>query len=136
MATAILELIVIVLKLVLYIINVWLGWKMEERQRFEERMKNLTDLLKKAVENKEESINEEDFLSNLEWEVQERYKNYKDACFQSLSSGKGIEELKKQEILGMNLRIAQKEESVVEILVKDIKIEEKSKRIAKLLVEK
>ncbi len=135
MATSIIELVVIVLKLLYSIVSSIMAWKEEERNRFEERMKTLTFLLKDAIVNKEESLNEKDFLSNLEWEKQERYKAYKQAAIEVLSVGGGINELKTKTVMGMHLRITDKLNDVVAILVKDITVEDKSKLIAKLLSE-
>lgn len=135
MVTAILELVVIILKLFLHIMSMWLKWKMEERKRFEDRMKILTGLLKEAVENKDESMNEEAYLSNLEWEEQERYKKYKEVCLKVLSIGEGFDSLKQNKVLGMHLRLEQKKDETITILIKDISVEEKSKLISKLLLE-
>jgi len=135
MATAILELIVVVLKISFSIFQSIMAWKEEERQRFEDRIRNLSTILKEAIVNKDEVLNEQDYLSNLEWEQQERYKTYKQACVEVLSAGGGINELNLRNIMGMNLRIAEKIKETIAILVRDLTIEDKSKLIAKLLLE-
>jgi len=135
MATTILELIVIALKLVYTIVGSIIKWKVEERNRFEERMKTISKLLKDAVENKDESLNEEDYISNLEWEKQVRYKTYKQKSIEVLSVGKGITELEAVTDMGMGLGISNNREAVVQILLKNLAVEEKAQWIAKELLE-
>lgn len=134
MALAIIQLITEFLKLVFVVINSWVNWNAEERKRFEERIILVTDLLKKAVDNKADVISEKDFLSNLEWEAKARYTAYRDASLAILVKGGGIEELKVITTLGMGQRVIQKQEDIVLILVKDITIEGKAVLIAKALL--
>ena len=135
MAASILEIIAVILKIVYSIFAASIAWKEEERQRFEDRIKNLTTILKEAIVNKEEVLNEQDYLSNLEWEKQERYKAYKQICVEVLSSGGGINELTQKDTLGMNLRISEKVKETIAILVQDLNVEDKSKLIAKMLTD-
>jgi len=135
MATTILELIVIALKLVYTIVGSIIKWKVEERNRFEERMKTIATLLKEAVDNKDESLNEEDYLSNLEWEKQERYKTYKQNTLEVLTQGGGINELAGITAMGMGLRVTNKKEDVIKILLKNLAIEEKAQWVAKDILE-
>ena len=128
-----LDLVVVALKLVYSIINSIISWKVEERDRFEKRMRNITNLLKDAIDNKDEAINEKDYLSNLEWEKQERYKKYKLLSYTSLSAGGGIHELSYIKDMSMGLRVLDRKESIIGILLKNLSIEEKSKWIAKTL---
>jgi len=135
MLTSILNLLVMSLKIFFYFFQKYIAWTVEERERFETRMKNLTDLLSKAIENKDEVINEKDYLSNLEWEKQQRYKTYKTKTLFVLTSGGGINELNTIQDLGMNLRVEQKKAEVIAILIKNINTEDKSVAIAQLLTE-
>jgi len=135
MASTILELIVISLKLVYTIVGSIIKWKVEERNRFEERMKTIANLLKEAVDNKDESLNEEDYLSNLEWEKQERYKTYKQNTIDVLTLGGGINDLIAITSMGMGLRVTNRKDSVVQILLKNLVLEEKAQWIAKDLLE-
>jgi len=135
MASTILELIVIALKLVYTIVGSIIKWKVEERDRFEERMKTIANLLKEAVDNKDESLNEEDYLSNLEWEKQERYKTYKQNTLVVLNLGGGINELMIIPSMGMGLRVTNKKEAVIQILLKNLGIEEKAQWVAKDIIE-
>jgi len=128
------ELIVIVLKLVYTIVTSIISWNVEERNRFQERMKVISKLLKDAVDNKDESLNEEDYLSNLEWEKQERYKVYKQHSLAILNQGGGISDFYNISELGMGLRVKDKKEIIVTILLRNLNIEEKSQWIAKELV--
>jgi len=133
MAGTILELIVVSLKLVYTIIGSVIKWKVEERNRFEKRMRTITQLLKEAVDNKEESLNEEDYLSNLEWEKKEKYKTYKNNSVEILRSGGGINELLKVTTMGMGLRVEQCKEEIISFLQKNLSLEDKAKWIAKTL---
>lgn len=135
MATAILELIVISLKLVYSIVTSILAWNLEERNRFEERMRTVTQLLKNAVDNKEESLNEEDYLSNLEWEKKERYKTYKLKSLEVLTLGGGINELETVMSMGMGVAIANNKTAIIELLLRNISVEEKAQWIAKCLLD-
>lgn len=135
MAGTILELVVVALKLVYTIVSSIIAWKLEERNRFEERMKTITKLLKEAVDNKEESLNEGDYLSNLEWEKQAKYKVYKQKSQDVLAVGGGINDLILVQNMGMGLRVTSKKEVIIQILLKNLEVEEKSKWIAKELLE-
>jgi len=134
-AGTILELVVVALKLVYTIVSSIIAWKLEERNRFEERMKTITKLLKEAVDNKEESLNEGDYLSNLEWEKQAKYKVYKQKSQDVLAVGGGINDLILVQNMGMGLRVTSKKEVIIQILLKNLEVEEKSKWIAKELLE-
>ena len=135
MASSILELIVISLKLVYTIIHAIIKWNLEERLRFEERIKTVSMLLKEAVENKDESLNEDSYLSNLEWEMKQRYETYKEKSLEILRQGGGIVELENVSDMGMGLRIQDKKENIIQILLKNLDIVEKSKWIAKEIIE-
>ena len=132
------ELITVVLKIFLTIAKAFLAFNKEEKERFEERMKTLSGILKESINDQSESINENDYLSNLEWEKQERYKKYKKAALEVLMKGGGILELSSDDmeiVMGMNGRVVSKREKVIEILTKNLSLEEKSKSIAACLVE-
>jgi len=73
-------------------------------------------------------------LSNLEWEKQERYKAYKQKSSEVLTKGGGINDLILVTNLGMGLRVKNKKDIILQILLKNIDLEEKSKWIAKELV--
>jgi len=135
MASTILELIVIALKLVYTIVGSIIKWKVEERNRFEERMKTISKLLKDAVENKDESLNEDDYLSNLEWEKKERYKTYKLKSIEVLTLGGGINELEAITSMGMGVAVANKKIVIIELLQRNLSVEEKGQWIAKNLLD-
>lgn len=135
MAGTILELIVVALKLVYTIVSSVIAWKLEERNRFEERMRTITQLLKEAVDNKDESLNEATYLSNLEWEKQVKYKVYKQKSLDVINSGGGINDLIAIQDMGMGLRVTSKKEGIIQVLLKNLEVEEKSKWIAKELVD-
>lgn len=134
MTGTILELVLVSLKLVYAIITSIMKWKIEERNRFEERMRTISGLLKEAVDNKDESLNEADYLSNLEWEKQERYKTYKNKSAEVLTAGGGISDLSSITDMGMGLRVNNKRVEVIAILLKNLELEEKSKWIAKEII--
>lgn len=131
----VLELIIILLKIFLIFLNKWFSWKAEERDRFEERMKNMANLIKEAAEDKSESINEDDYLSNIDWETKQRYDSYKKEIQEVLKKGGGISELNLVKTLGLNKRLANKNLEAIEIIIKDTSIEDKSKLLAKLLTD-
>jgi len=131
MSSAILELITTALKLVFTIVTQVMKWNAEERSRFEERMRTISSLLKEAVENKDESLNEEDYLSNLEWEKQQRYLAYKTQALTILNQGGGINELSVASTMGMGLAVVKNKDAVISVLLKNLDVEEKSKWIAK-----
>jgi len=135
MAGTVLELVVVFLKLVFVVVSSLIKWKVEERNRFEERMKTISKLFKEAVINKDESLNEGDYLSNLEWEKQNRYKAYRQASYDILVKGGGIGDLSNSPVLGMGLRINAKKEDIIKILLKNLRLEEKAQWISKKLVD-
>ena len=134
MAETILELVLISLKLVYSIITSITSWNVEERNRFEERMRTISKLLKEAIENKDEALNEESYLSNLEWEKKERYNSYKNSTLIILKKAGGITDLLTVTTMGMGLRVQIKKDIVIQILLKNLDAEEKSKWVAKELV--
>jgi len=134
MPLAIIELAVIILKILYSIVKAIISWKEEERRRFEERIRTLSGILKEAIVNKEESLNEEDYLSNLAWENQQRYLAYKKAAERIISSGGGINELTQEEIMGMGQRVIEKRDEVVAVLIKDLYIIDRAKLIGKTLL--
>lgn len=135
MASTILELIVISLKLVYSIVTSILKWNLEERNRFEERMKTISKLLKDAIDNKDESLNEVAYLSNLAWEKKERYNCYKQNTVDILKKAGGISDLLGVSTMGMGLRVQSKKDTIILILIKNLDIDEKSKWVAKELTE-
>ena len=135
MTATILEIISSCLKLLYMIASSWMAWKEEERNRFIERMKTISGLLKEAVINKEETLNEDAYLSNLEWEKQERYKVYRDQSLRVILAGDGLSELLKVTISAMNLRVEKNKDLIIQILTKNLDSLEKSKLIAKALVD-
>lgn len=136
MATAVITLIIEVLKLVQLIISSWIAWSMEERKLFEERVKIMSNLLKDAAQNKKEAMNEASYLSNLDWEKRIRFQTYRDLTYSILVRGRGIDHLSMQTSMGMGSLVQTSQSEVVKILITDFAIDEKSKLIGKLLVEK
>lgn len=130
-----LSLISTLLQIAFYILKVYINWTSKERTIFDQRMKMVSNLLKEAIENREEALNEEAYLSNLEWESKQRFTTYKEQILDVLRKGGGIKDLEAIELLGMGLRVEKKEAEIIQILTKDLDIEEKSKRIAKVLLE-
>lgn len=135
MTTAILEIVVLGLKLIFMLINGIIKYNAEEQRRFEERLKTLSDALKRAIENKEESLNEEAYLSNLDWEKKQRYQVYKINFVNVIKDGGGLAELSAVTAMAMGTKVTLKKESVLEILIKDVSVDDKSKLFAKLLAE-
>lgn len=129
------NMIIEILKIIYLIMNTWIKWTAEERIRFQERMNAVTDLLKKAVENKSDIINEADYTSNLEWEKKQRYEGYKKEIIFLLSKGSGIQELKADMFMGLGARITVKEVQVIIILKDAYSVEEKAILISKMIVE-
>jgi len=130
------ELITVVLKIFFTFMKAYMAWNKEERERFEERMKNLSGVLKEAINDQSESMNEEAYLSNLEWEKKQRYEAYKKSLAPMLARGAGYESLISiKGNMGLSQRIIANEPKVVEILVKSVSVDEKCKLIASLLVE-
>lgn len=135
MAAVILEIVVLALKLVFLLISGVMKYNAEEQRRFEERLKTLSQALKEAIENKEESLNEDAYLSNLEWEKKQRYTTYKAKFVEVLSAGGGIAELSSVAVMAMGSKVIQNKPAVLGILLKDLSVEDKSKFFAKLLTE-
>lgn len=135
MTTAILEIVVLGLKLIFMLISGIMKYNAEEQKRFEERIKTLSSALKAAIENKDESLNEETYLSNLEWEKKQRYQTYKTKFLEVLRIGGGIVELCNASNMAMGTKVMQRKEEVIGILLKDLAVEEKSKLFAKLITE-
>ena len=135
MASSILEIIVLVLKLAYMLVSGIMKYNAEEQARFEARLKTLSTALKSAVDNKEETLNEDAYLSNLAWEKKQRYTTYKAKFVEIVSSGGGISELSLVTSMAMGTKVTQKKDLVIEIMLKDVSIDEKSKQFAKLLTE-
>ena len=135
MATSILEIIVLVLKLAYMLVSGIMKYNAEEQARFDARLKTLSSALKSAVDNKEETLNEDAYLSNLAWEKKQRYTTYKAKFVEVVSSGGGISELSQVTAMAMGTKVTQKKDLVLAIMLKDVSIDEKSKQIAKLLKE-
>ena len=135
MASAVISLILEFIKMFFFFIDLYMKWSAEERQRFEDRIKILTGLIKEAATNKKEVINEKSYLSNLEWEAQKRFAAYKKATLDILKLGGGINDLSAQTIMGMDERIILVKQPIVDALGQTWNIEEKSTMIAKLITE-
>lgn len=135
MATSILEIIVLVLKLAYMLVSGIMKYNAEEQARFDARLKTLSSALKSAVDNKEETLNEDAYLSNLAWEKKQRYTTYKAKFVEVVSSGGGISELSQVTAMAMGTKVTQKKDLVLAIMLKDVSIDEKSKQFAKLLTE-
>jgi hypothetical protein len=129
----ILNLILSFLKLIFFFISKWMKGKMEEKIRYQERMNNLKDLMDKISKDNSEVTNESDYLSNLVWEEIERFNEYSRQLLTILNSGGGIEQMKNTKILGMHLRVARKENLILDIIKLAKSNEEKSKMIAREL---
>lgn len=127
------ELFGIIFKIVLYIMKAIIGYNADEYKLFQERISTVAELLKKAVTNQMDSLDEKSYLSNKEWEVAKRYEEYKKAIFALLSQGLGIIELSKVEIMGMGLRVEERKQSVIPVLSQPGTVIEKSMMIAKIL---
>lgn len=129
----ILELIVVFGKLILIFLSKAMKGKMEDQVRYHNKMKILLELLNDMANDKSEKINEEDFLSNLDWEKKQRYETYKNQINTIVNKGipLTITELLKITILGMNLRIAARENEIINILRKDLADSDKAILIAK-----
>lgn len=129
----ILDLIVVFAKLLLIFLTKSMKGKMEDQVRYHNKMKILLELLNDMVNDKSEKINEEDFLSNLDWEKKQRYETYKSQI--NILVNKGIPltitELLKITVLGMNLRVATRELDLINIMRKDLSDSDKAILIAK-----
>ena len=73
-------------------------------------------------------------MSNNEWEIAQKVKTYRKEALVVLKEGGSLEELIKVTTMGMHLRISKVKESVEEILLEDISLEEKAQLIAEKLV--
>ena len=123
------------LKIFLTFFQKWLAWKADERLKFEERMRNMANILKEASGDSSEAINEEDYLANLNWELKKRYDLYKKETFKILMEGGGIIELKSVISMGMGKRIEERSDKVIEILRNDKSLNVKARMISKILIE-
>lgn len=133
MATSILEIIVLSLKLVYMLISGIMKYNAEEQARFDQRIKTLSAAMKAAIENKEESLNEDAYLSNLDWDQKQRYTQYKLKFLEILKVGGGLADLSVVPTMAMGARVILNKDGVLAILLKDISLDEKSKQFAKLL---
>jgi hypothetical protein len=133
MATTVMQLVLQCFKLFFIILTAWMKWKEEERIQFEKRMTNMVKLLEQAVTNRDESFNEAAYLSNLDWEKKTRYTKYYELSKVVLGLGGGIMELSAQNVMAMGTKVNEHHEKVLEIILKEVSIDEKSKLIAALL---
>lgn len=128
------ELIIGFLNVVYIIIKLFAGWSIIEQQRANERLQTVIKALQDMIDNKADIVNEDNFLNQLEWEKKERYAAYKPAILSILSQGRGIEEMKKEISMAMNLRVIAHEKEIIALLQDINTPEEKAVKIAKLLV--
>ena len=135
MASQIISLLLEVFKLVSFIVTTVKNFNAEEQKRYDARIAGLTNLLKEMSADKTEIINENDYLSNMDWEKKTRYEAYKASCLAILTLGGGIDKLLLETKMGMSTRIDSKKDAVLQILAKPIEILAKSQLIAKLLSE-
>lgn len=133
MGSLILEIVLQGLKLLYIIIDSIMKYNAEEMARFKDRMQIISNALKAAIENKDESLNEEAYLSNLVWEQKQRYNTYKTKSLTILTAGGGIVELSAVPDMAMNIRVLKYKDAIIKILIKELPIDEKSKQIAAFL---
>ena len=74
-------------------------------------------------------------MSNEAWEVVQRVKMYRKKALEVLNNGGDVLELAQVTDMGMHLRIEATKEDVIEILTRDLSLEEKAQLIAEKLVE-
>ena len=135
MVTAILNLTIITLKIVFLIFSRVIKFKQEEYEIFLERLQTIKKVLDKIVENQLEHINEQDWLSNIDWANRERYNAYKNISTSLIEHGYGIIEFRNQQLMAMGMRVKALEQKVVEVLASTMNKENKAITIAKILVE-
>jgi hypothetical protein len=128
----ILDLIVVFAKLLLLFLTKIMKGKIEDKIRYHNKMQILLKLLNDMVNDRSEKINEEDFLSNLDWEKKQRYESYKNQINTLVNKEIPItiSELLKINILGMNLRVVAREKEIINILLKDLSDSDKAILIA------
>ena len=131
MGTAIINLIIEVLKLVMFIVNAAIKFRKEEWDIYQNRINGVSEALKKANSNTAETMDEAAYTSNLEWEAKKRYDTYKLKALEVLKLGGGIVELSQQTIMGMGDRINLKRPAIILILQGSFAVDDKSTRIAK-----
>lgn len=131
----VLEIAGLILQIFLIIFKQWMSGSLEEKKKLEERLKNVATLLKRAAEDKSESINELDYISNLDWEKKLRFDSYKKEVLSILKSGGGLPELKLNTYMGLGERLLNKEEVISDILNSLRSIEDKSIILSKELIE-
>lgn len=126
-----LKVIGIVLNIVFIFIRRWLTRDLEQRRLLRERLDTLRDLLKKAYSDDSEVINEDDFLSNIDWETRQRYEAYREDILNALLEEKNIHDLKKITKMGLGNRIQMRYIQVGNILDLEESAEIKAHLIAK-----
>lgn len=129
------KVLTVILKLIYFIIKLYLRGDLKERKKLEERLKNLSDLLKKSREDNSEAKNEEDYLSNLNWENKKRYEFYKKLLLENLENKNSFESISKINSMGLMERISLCYEKAFSIFNSNLDDSSKASEIAKLLIE-
>lgn len=135
MIVAILQIILEFFKIFWLIFNAVSKFNEEENRRFQERFYTIASLLKDAVHDVSEVVNEKDFIDLLAWEIKEKYEYYKGAVSFILKAGGGISNLEGQQMFCMGQIVKDKREAVLKILVEVSSIDQKSIKIAKVLID-
>lgn len=123
------ELIFQALKLLIFIIK-----KRNNLKNIEEKIKVINKLLKEALEEKTDIIDDESFIENLEWEQETKYEMYKDITLNVLNAGGSLKELEKQAKIGMGNKVLENIDEIQKILNQDISLKKKAILIAKQLI--
>ena len=118
MTTTIIEVILQAIKLVLYLILKGMSSSAEENRKLADRLKLVSQLLKEAMGSTNDTVNEQDFIENLEWEQKKRYETYRDICLKVLNSGGSFLDLEKQTMMGMGERVTKNKDEILKILEK------------------
>lgn len=129
-----------ILKLILEILKV--AWKIfhwirsfnkHEFEIFKSRIENLNSVINKIDDS--EIVNEDDFIKALELEKQVRYKTYRDITKSILINGYGLDAMEKTETLGYGFRFKLHKNEIIKIYKELNTIEQKSIKIAKILIK-
>ena len=135
MLTAILTIIIEILKFLNILLPNYYAKKEAEKQLFLERFKTITDSITKATVKMQDALNEDAYLSLRDKDFKDRFAVYKKAALDILTSGGGLNEICAQEIKGMGIRAAAIKPKLIIVLTDVCSLDDKAGYIAKALCE-
>lgn len=133
--TVVLSIILEILKLLSVFVNLKIKMTAAEYAMETLRFKTLADIMFKALNKVQDSLNENAYLSNRDWEFTDRFNQYKKISNEILLGGGGWVELSTYKPMGFGIKIVPVKNSVIPELTSTKLPIDKAAFIAKAMVE-